>query len=212
MLYEDDWLLAIDKPAGLVAHPTRRLSDRNPRQCAALAQRRSAPTASVVGPRLVHRLDRETSGVLLVAKSREVHAALARAMGRRAVSEGVPRAGLRHAAARSRSDRPAHRPRSGHAAAGGVGDRGRACSTQLRAARAVERRARRALAAALHARHGPPAPDPRAPVGDRSAARRRSALRRAAMEGHRRGALRARPARRFRDRRCTRRDCGSPIR
>jgi 23S rRNA pseudouridine1911/1915/1917 synthase len=92
VLYEDDALLAVDKPAGLVAHPTR----RHP-----AGTLMNALLARLGGGRvhLVHRLDRETSGVVLVAKAPEVHAALARAMARRAVDKeylalvyGAPRA------------------------------------------------------------------------------------------------------------------------
>ncbi len=72
-LYEDDWLLAIDKPAGMAVHGgsgismgvIERLRDERPQQ----------PFLE-----LVHRLDRETSGVLLLAKRRSaltnVHAQL----------------------------------------------------------------------------------------------------------------------------------------
>jgi 23S rRNA pseudouridine1911/1915/1917 synthase len=82
VLHEDDWLLAVDKPAGMVVHPTRRY----PRATLvnALLWHCRDETRAGYGPRLAHRLDRDTSGVLLVAKSREVHAALARAMARRA--------------------------------------------------------------------------------------------------------------------------------
>ena len=92
VLYEDEALLAVDKPAGLVAHPTR----RHP-----AGTLMNALLAHLGGGRvhLVHRLDRETSGVVLVAKSPEVHATLARAMARRAVDKeylalvyGTPRA------------------------------------------------------------------------------------------------------------------------
>jgi 23S rRNA pseudouridine1911/1915/1917 synthase len=92
VLYEDDALLAVDKPAGLVAHPTR----RHP-----AGTLMNALLAHLGGGRvhLVHRLDRETSGVVLVAKAPEVHATLARAMARRAVDKeylalvyGSPRA------------------------------------------------------------------------------------------------------------------------
>ena len=72
-LYEDDWLLAIDKPAGVAVHGgsgvsmgvIERLRDERPDQRFL---------------ELVHRLDRETSGVLLLAKRRSaltnVHAQL----------------------------------------------------------------------------------------------------------------------------------------
>jgi 23S rRNA pseudouridine1911/1915/1917 synthase len=92
VLYEDDALLAIDKPAGVVMHPTRRYPS---------GTLTNAILAHLGGGRvhLVHRLDRETSGIVLVAKSPAVHATLARAMARRAVHKdylavvyGTPRA------------------------------------------------------------------------------------------------------------------------
>ena len=95
VLYEDDALLAIDKPAGLVMHPTRR------HPSGTLMNALLAHLARPGGGRvhLVHRLDRETSGIVLVAKSPAVHATLARAMARRAVHKdylavvyGTPRA------------------------------------------------------------------------------------------------------------------------
>jgi 23S rRNA pseudouridine1911/1915/1917 synthase len=96
ILYEDDWLLAVDKPAGLVVHPTRRYPSGTLMN-ALLAHFATAD----VRPRihLVHRLDRDTSGIVLVAKAPDVHARLARAMARHAVKKaylavvyGAPRA------------------------------------------------------------------------------------------------------------------------
>lgn len=82
IVYEDEWLLAVDKPAGLVAHPTRHYPTGT-----LVNALRAYVHGTSVRPRLVHRLDRGTSGLLLVAKSREVHAALARAMARRQVTK-----------------------------------------------------------------------------------------------------------------------------
>jgi 23S rRNA pseudouridine1911/1915/1917 synthase len=79
VVYEDAWLLAIDKPAGLVVHPTRRYPTGTLMN-AVLG--RSGGTGRV---HLVHRLDRDTSGIVLIAKSPEVHARLARAMAKRAI-------------------------------------------------------------------------------------------------------------------------------
>ncbi|MDM7457689.1 MAG: RluA family pseudouridine synthase [Tepidimonas sp.] len=63
VIYEDEWLLAIDKPAGVAVHGGSGVS------CGVIEQLRHArPTAALL--ELVHRLDRETSGVLLVAKRR----------------------------------------------------------------------------------------------------------------------------------------------
>jgi 23S rRNA pseudouridine1911/1915/1917 synthase len=106
VLYEDDALLAIDKPAGLVMHPTRRHPSGTLMN--ALLAHGAPPGPGGEGNgggsggrrvHLVHRLDRETSGIVLVAKSPAVHATLARAMARRAVHKdylavvyGTPRA------------------------------------------------------------------------------------------------------------------------
>ena len=81
VLYEDASLLAVNKPSGLVAHPTRRYPTGTLVN-ALLWHLREGATAGE-GPRLAHRLDRDTTGVLLVAKSRAVHAALAQAMAKR---------------------------------------------------------------------------------------------------------------------------------
>jgi 23S rRNA pseudouridine955/2504/2580 synthase len=65
VLYEDDGLLAIDKPAGVAVHGGSGVSHGVIEQL-----RQARPGARLL--ELVHRLDRETSGVLLVAKKRSV--------------------------------------------------------------------------------------------------------------------------------------------
>lgn len=77
VLFEDDHLLAVDKPAGIVVHPSYKHPDGTLLN-ALLWHARGWPPGT--RPGLVHRLDRDTSGVLLVAKTRAVHAALQRAM------------------------------------------------------------------------------------------------------------------------------------
>jgi len=64
VLYEDERLLAIDKPAGLPVHPTARYHHKT--VTAVLARERPGEFLA-----LCHRIDRETSGVLLLAKDRE---------------------------------------------------------------------------------------------------------------------------------------------
>jgi 23S rRNA pseudouridine1911/1915/1917 synthase len=92
ILYEDEHLLAVDKPAGLVVHPTARRR-RGTLLNALLWHLRPAlcepPSAAPAGarPGLVNRLDRDTSGVVLVAKSRAAHAGLARAMKQRSMEK-----------------------------------------------------------------------------------------------------------------------------
>ena len=71
ILYEDDWLLALDKPAGLVVHPAQ--GNREGTLMHGLLWR-----ADSYKPHLVSRLDQGTSGVLLVAKSPEAQAVLQR--------------------------------------------------------------------------------------------------------------------------------------
>jgi 23S rRNA pseudouridine1911/1915/1917 synthase len=62
VVMEDEHLLVVDKPAGVVVHP---------------APGHRGPTlADAVGGLLVHRLDRDTSGLLMVAKTEAVHEAL----------------------------------------------------------------------------------------------------------------------------------------
>lgn len=76
VLYEDDDVIAIDKPAGLVVHP----GAGNSGGTLVNALLHHAPDVADVGdegrPGIVHRLDKETSGVMLAAKTAAAHAAL----------------------------------------------------------------------------------------------------------------------------------------
>jgi 23S rRNA pseudouridine1911/1915/1917 synthase len=68
VLYEDEHLAVVEKPAGMVAHPT--VHWRGGTLVNALAHRfNQEPGAPVIRPGLVHRLDRLTSGLVVVAKS-----------------------------------------------------------------------------------------------------------------------------------------------
>jgi 23S rRNA pseudouridine1911/1915/1917 synthase len=80
--YEDDHLLVIDKPAGLVVHPARGHQTGTLSQ-ALEGRARGGPEDWRAG--LVHRLDRETSGLLVVAKSDAVHEQLKAALQRREI-------------------------------------------------------------------------------------------------------------------------------
>ena len=79
ILYEDSDLLVLDKPAGLVVHPAPGNPD-NTLVNALLAH--CGDSLSGIGgvrrPGIVHRLDKDTSGVMVVAKNDESHRALAR--------------------------------------------------------------------------------------------------------------------------------------
>jgi 23S rRNA pseudouridine1911/1915/1917 synthase len=82
VVFEDEHLLVVDKPAGLVVHPAR--GHRGPTLVEALADRLGGG-ADPERPGVVHRLDRDTSGLLVLARSDEAHAALQRLVRRRAM-------------------------------------------------------------------------------------------------------------------------------
>ncbi len=87
VVHEDDHLLVVNKPAGLVVHPGHGRS-RGTLVNALLGRgTRLAPAGGADRPGIVHRLDRETSGLLVVAKTDEAHRALASAFARREVSK-----------------------------------------------------------------------------------------------------------------------------
>jgi 23S rRNA pseudouridine1911/1915/1917 synthase len=82
VVYEDADLLVVDKPAGLVTHPAP--GHRGPTLAGAL-RGRAAGGADPERAGIVHRLDRDTSGLLVVAKTEEAHASLSAALKRREV-------------------------------------------------------------------------------------------------------------------------------
>ena len=79
VVYEDQWLLAVDKPAGLLSVPGRtpELYD----SVLARVQRRLSSATSV------HRLDLDTSGLLLLARDRATHVDLQRLFAERAIAK-----------------------------------------------------------------------------------------------------------------------------
>lgn len=77
--YEDEHLLVVDKPAGVVVHPAR--GHRTGTLAQALAGLGSGGDEFRAG--IVHRLDRDTSGLLVVARSEEVHRGLKAALAAR---------------------------------------------------------------------------------------------------------------------------------
>ena len=81
--YEDEHLFVIDKPAGVVVHPGRGHLEGTLVQ--ALAGR-VAGGPDPERPGVVHRLDRDTSGLLVLARSEAVHAALQAALRERRIT------------------------------------------------------------------------------------------------------------------------------
>lgn len=82
--YEDADLLVVDKPAGMITHPAHGVTSGTLVN-AVLAHVRSGLPGDTLRPGLVHRLDRDTSGLLVVAKNDESLRALGLAMKARRI-------------------------------------------------------------------------------------------------------------------------------
>jgi 23S rRNA pseudouridine1911/1915/1917 synthase len=74
VVFEDEHLMVVDKPAGVVTHPAP--GHKGPTLAEAMAARGAAGGPEPDRPGIVHRLDRDTSGLLIVALSEEAHRAL----------------------------------------------------------------------------------------------------------------------------------------
>ncbi len=100
VLYEDDDLIVIDKPAGMAAHPAPGNPDRT--LVNALLHHCRGGLSGIGGvarPGIVHRLDKETSGVMVAAKTDQAHAGLSALFATHdiervyiALTRGAPRA------------------------------------------------------------------------------------------------------------------------
>jgi 23S rRNA pseudouridine1911/1915/1917 synthase len=96
--YEDDHLLVVEKPAGLVTHPASGV--RGTTLVHALLDRGIAGGDDPERPGVVHRLDRDTTGLLVFARDPDTHAALATALRARLIERGY--VALVHGRPRSR--------------------------------------------------------------------------------------------------------------
>ena len=99
IVYEDEHLLVIDKPAGLVVHPAA--GNRDGTLVNALLHHCAGSLSGIGGvarPGIVHRIDKDTSGLLVIAKHDKAHEGLAKqfadhSIDRRylAILSGIPR-------------------------------------------------------------------------------------------------------------------------
>ncbi|MCX7017349.1 MAG: RluA family pseudouridine synthase [Candidatus Sumerlaeota bacterium] len=115
VVYEDESLIVINKPAGLVTHPAPGHSGGTLVNALLHRCQDLSGVGGVKRPGIVHRLDRDTSGLLVVAKNDAAHQALAGALARRemtrrylAIVSGAPREAAGRIEApigRSRADR-----------------------------------------------------------------------------------------------------------
>lgn len=123
ILYEDDQMVAVAKPAGIMTHPDghtleETVSDwfaaRYPASATVGETQRLVDGTEIARPGVMHRLDKDTSGVLVLAKTQEMHAFLKHAFKERtahktylALVYGVPkerRGTIEFAIGRSRKD------------------------------------------------------------------------------------------------------------
>ena len=87
IVYEDDWLLVINKPQGMVVHPAPGNYDGT--LVNALMEHCKGSLSGINGvmrPGIVHRIDKDTSGLLLVAKNDEAHTFLSGQLKDRSLS------------------------------------------------------------------------------------------------------------------------------
>jgi 23S rRNA pseudouridine1911/1915/1917 synthase len=75
ILFEDDAILVVEKPAGMLVHPSRQVTSGTLLNALCHHLSQHAPGTR---PGLVHRLDRLTSGLLVIAKTEHAHRVLAR--------------------------------------------------------------------------------------------------------------------------------------
>lgn len=98
ILYEDDWLLIINKPAGIVCHPAFVGQTGTVANAVAFHAETLSRGEDPFRPGIVHRLDKNTTGVMLIAKNDEAHWRVSLQFERRtvrkeyvAICEGVVR-------------------------------------------------------------------------------------------------------------------------
>lgn len=84
IVYEDDDVIVVDKPAGMVTHPAHGATSGT--LVNALLAHVSSLPGETVRAGLIHRLDRDTSGLLVVAKNEDALSALGKAMKARHIS------------------------------------------------------------------------------------------------------------------------------
>ena len=84
IIYEDDFLAIINKPCGLVVHPGSGISSGTLAN-ALLYKFNNLSKINEYAPGIVHRLDKETSGLMVIAKNDEIHANLSKQFEERKV-------------------------------------------------------------------------------------------------------------------------------
>lgn len=73
IVYEDDDLIVVNKPAGIVVHPAAGVSSGTLANALAFHFQQLSTSGGVARPGIVHRLDKGTSGLMVVAKTESAH-------------------------------------------------------------------------------------------------------------------------------------------
>ena len=73
VVYEDDDLIVVNKPAGIVVHPAAGVSSGTLANALAFHFQKLSTAAGIARPGIVHRLDKGTSGLMVVAKTESAH-------------------------------------------------------------------------------------------------------------------------------------------
>lgn len=73
IIYEDDWFLAINKKAGIICHPARASQSGTIANAVAFYAKTLSKGSDPFRPGIIHRLDKNTTGIMLIAKTDEAH-------------------------------------------------------------------------------------------------------------------------------------------
>ena len=187
ILYQDKDLIVVDKPAGMVVHPAAGHASGT----LVNALLHHVDDLSGIGgekrPGIVHRLDRGTSGLMVVAKHDAAHEELARQFHDREVEKEYIALVWGEVQAGRRIDAPIGRDPANRKKMSARARRSREAVTRIVRA---EHFGRALTLAQRRDSHRPHAPDPRPPERHRPSGRRRSAVRRRPSARSRRSAAR----------------------
>ena len=87
ILYEDDYIIAINKPSGLIMHPGAGQSNGTLANGLKYHFNQLSDSSGLMRPGIVHRLDKETSGVILIAKDNSTHSILSSQFEKREIKK-----------------------------------------------------------------------------------------------------------------------------
>lgn len=87
ILYEDPWIMVINKPAGLIVHPVGETQIETLANGLQHVLDQRAPARGLLRPGIVHRLDRQTSGAIVISPNHHAHAILSAAFEASRVSK-----------------------------------------------------------------------------------------------------------------------------